>query len=80
MYHLVDLRGRVSYTRHTLDFPVSETLSTITDQRYPDKHQLSQMILNLHEQGMSYRKIGVALGIHWTRIGQILKRANLDSA
>jgi len=34
------------------------------------------LILRLREQGMSYRKIGVALNIHWTRIGQILKSTN----
>ena len=32
---LVDLRGRVPYPRHTLDFPVPEPLSSITDHRYP---------------------------------------------
>ncbi|NUQ04670.1 MAG: hypothetical protein HUU31_12360 [Anaerolineae bacterium] len=74
----VDLRGRVSYTRHTLDFPISEPLSTTTDERYPDKQQLNELIHALREQGMNYREIGTRLGIHWTRIGQILKRANSD--
>ena len=61
-----------------LDFPIPQSLSAITDQRYPDKQQLNEMILELYEQGMSYREVGVMLGIHWTRIGQILKRANSD--
>jgi len=29
--------------------------------------------LHLHDQDISYRDIGAALGIHWTRIGQIVK-------
>jgi len=27
----------------------------------------------MRERGMSYRKIGAALGIHWTRVQQIVK-------
>jgi hypothetical protein len=27
----------------------------------------------MRERVMSYRKIGAALGIHWTRVGQIMK-------
>jgi len=56
-----------------LDFPIPEPLSTATDQRYPNKQHLNETILDLREQGMSYREIGALLGIHWTRIGQIIK-------
>ena len=41
---------------------------------YPDKQELRTLIVHLRDQGMSYRKIGVALGIHWTRIGQIVDK------
>jgi hypothetical protein len=34
-------------------------------------------MLEMHEQGMSYREIGKALELHWTRVGQILKRMAL---
>jgi len=70
---LVDLRGRVSYTRYTLDFPILKSLSEITDQRYPDKQKLGETIHALRERGLSYRGIGAALGIYWTRIGLIIK-------
>jgi DNA-directed RNA polymerase specialized sigma24 family protein len=55
-----------------LDFPIPEPLSTTTDQRYPDKQKLNEVIFELREQGLSYREIGALLGIHWTRIGQIV--------
>jgi DNA-directed RNA polymerase specialized sigma24 family protein len=35
---------------------------------------LRTLVLEMHEQGMSYREIGKALGLHWTRVHQILKR------
>jgi transposase len=28
----------------------------------------------LYAQGMSYRRIAQAVGIHWTRVGQIIKQ------
>jgi DNA-binding CsgD family transcriptional regulator len=40
--------------------------------RNPDKAQLRADILAMLQQGMSYRKIGAALGIHWTRVQQIV--------
>lgn len=47
--------------------------STESDLRNPDKAQLRADILVMLKQGMSYRKIGTVLGIHWTRVGQIVK-------
>lgn len=40
-----------------------------------DKSLLRKRVLELRQQGMSYRQIGAALGIHWTRVGQIVKGA-----
>jgi len=31
----------------------------------------------MRERGMSYREIGAALGIHWTRVGQIMREQKL---
>jgi hypothetical protein len=45
----------------------------VSDQLHLDKEQLRADILNLRSQGMSYRQIGKALGIHWTRVGQIAR-------
>ena len=35
----------------------------------PDKQQLREAILEMLASGMSYHETGVALGIHWTRVG-----------
>jgi hypothetical protein len=41
----VDLRGRVLYTGHTLDFAIPVPQSTVSDQVHPDKAQLRSSIL-----------------------------------
>lgn len=68
----MDLRVSGTLTRHTLQFGIPVPASTASDLRNPDKEQLRTDILIMREQGMSYREIGAALGIHWTRVGQIL--------
>jgi hypothetical protein len=42
-------------------------------QRYPNKAKLKKTILALRAAGWSYRQIGREVGLHWTRVGQILK-------
>lgn len=37
------------------------------------KALLRKRVLELHQQGMSYRQIGSKVGLHWTRVGQIVK-------
>jgi DNA-directed RNA polymerase specialized sigma24 family protein len=34
---------------------------------------LKETILALHAQGWSYREIAREVGLHWTRVGQIVK-------
>ena len=70
----VNLRDTVPLTRQICQFDVPVTPSTSSNSLHQDKHQLRATILAMREQGMSYRQIGKALGIHWTRVGQILKR------
>jgi DNA-directed RNA polymerase specialized sigma24 family protein len=36
---------------------------------------LKETILALRAAGWSYREIAREVGLHWTRVGQILKRA-----
>jgi predicted XRE-type DNA-binding protein len=45
----------------------------VSEQLNADKALLRKRVLELRQQGMSYRQIGAALGIHWTRVGQIVK-------
>jgi hypothetical protein len=40
---------------------------------FSDKALLRTLVLEMHEQGLSYREIGRALGLHWTRVHQIVK-------
>jgi hypothetical protein len=50
--------------------------STVADLRNPDKTKLKETILALRAAGWSYRQIGHEVGLHWTRVGQILKSTN----
>ena len=69
---ILDLRVSGTLTRHILRFDIPLPVSTESDLRNPDKTQLRADILAMHERGMSYRIIGAVLGIHWTRVGQII--------
>ena len=65
------LQPRCTRHIHRFDIPVPQ--STESDLRNSDKEQLRADIFAMRERGMSYRKIGAALGIHWTRVQQIVK-------
>ncbi len=67
-------RARFPYTRHTHEFEFPVSPSTAADQRNPDKAKLKETILALRAAGWSYRQIGREVGLHWTRVGQILRR------
>jgi hypothetical protein len=56
-----------------LPFEIPLSLTNLSDQHYTNKEQLKSIIIEMHESGMSYRQIAAALGIHWTRVGQIIK-------
>jgi hypothetical protein len=45
-------------------------------QKYSDKAEQRRVILALREMGWSYRQIGHEVGLHWTRVGQILRGSN----
>jgi DNA-directed RNA polymerase specialized sigma24 family protein len=57
-----------------LDFEIPLPQSTVTKLSFSDKELLRTLVLEMHEEGMSYREIGRALGLHWTRVHQIVKR------
>ena len=69
----MDPRGRVPLTRHILPFNIPSSQSIESGLRNYDKKQLHDKILTMIEEGMTYRQIGTALGLHWTRVGQIIK-------
>jgi hypothetical protein len=57
-------------------FEIPVASATSTNQHYNNKDYLKSIILEMQANGMSYRQIGAALGIHWTRVGQIMKSAD----
>ncbi len=69
----VDLRVSGTLTRHILRFDIPLPASTESDLRNPNKPQLRADILAMREQGMSYRQIAREVGLHWTRVQQIVK-------
>jgi hypothetical protein len=68
-----NLRDENPITRHTLNFEIPLPQSTVTNLSFSDKALLRTLVLEMYEQKMSYREIGKALGIHWTRVYQIVK-------
>jgi hypothetical protein len=71
----MDLRDLVPYPSQILEFQMPLSDFRIQNQLHPDKAQLRNTILALRAQGMSYRKIALRVGLHWTRVQQIVKSA-----
>jgi hypothetical protein len=70
---------------HTWDLPPSVGepssiigISAVVYRRHPDKAQLKETILALRAARWSYREIGREVGVHFTRIGQILKNLTTE--
>ena len=74
VYGGVGLRAS-ALTRHSLRFDIPLPASTESDLHNPDKTQLRADILKMWANGMSYRQIALEVGLHWTRVGQIVKSA-----
>jgi hypothetical protein len=60
-------------TRHIQDFAITSSPSTLAREVWPDKQALRERISELRAEGLSFRRISAAIGLHWTRIAQILK-------
>lgn len=59
------------FTRHTLAFNLP--VATSKNQKCSDKAEQHRVIMQLRAQGWSYREIANEVGLHWTRVGQILR-------
>jgi DNA-binding NarL/FixJ family response regulator len=64
-------RGSHPSTRHTLQFELPVFPSNA--QKYSDKSEQRRVIMRLRAQGWSYREIAGEVGLHWTRVGQIVR-------
>jgi hypothetical protein len=71
-------RGSLLKTRHIHAFEIPLPRSTVADLKYPDKKQLRAAVFALRATGWSYREIAREVGLHWTRIGQILKNSKTE--
>ncbi len=69
-------KGGHPSTRHTLAFKLP--VATSNNQKYSDKSEQRRVILQLRSQGWSYREIADEVGLHWTRVGQILRNMACD--
>lgn len=58
---------------HILQFDILLPASTESDLHNPDKEQLRADIFTMREQGMSYCQIAREVGLHWTRVQQIIR-------
>jgi hypothetical protein len=59
----VDLRDGNPITRYMVNFEIPLPTSTVTKLSFSDKALLRTLVLEMHEQKMSYREIGKALGL-----------------
>lgn len=65
-------RGSHPFTRHKLTFDLPVFPSNA--HKYTDKAEQRRVIMQLRAQGWSYREIAAEVGLHWTRVGQIVNQ------
>lgn len=71
---IMNLRVLFLSPSQELAFALAQSDIAFATQRNSAKEQLFPTIQELHEQDISYREIGQAVGLHWTRIQQIVKK------
>ena len=69
----MDLRGVVPYPSHKWRFVVLESAYVISASRHKQKRELETQIMQLRNDGHSLREIGQMVGLHWTRVWQVLR-------
>ncbi len=62
-------------TRHKLEFDIPLPASTVTNQQLADKAKVRETIFTLRKEGKSYREIAKVVGLHFTRVRQILRQS-----
>ena len=70
----MDLRDCTPFPSQKRRFEVAYSEVVIATKRNPDKERLRDIVQGMREQGMSYREIAQVVGLHWTRVEQIIKR------
>lgn len=73
-------RGYIPKTRHQVVFEIPLPQSTLSDRLYTDKDALRDHIIAFRAEGLSYREIAQEIGLHWTRVGQVLNSTESPSS
>lgn len=76
---IMDLRVLFSSPSQKVGFDLAQSDVSIATRRNPDKAQLRTTVLKLRDQGMSYREIAHEVGLHWTRIQQIVRTGEISA-
>ncbi|MBK8023924.1 MAG: hypothetical protein IPK19_21440 [Chloroflexi bacterium] len=61
-------------TRHGWECPLPDCPEASPQFKHLSKEDLRRVIGDMQASGMSYREIGMALSIHWTRVEQVLRQ------
>ena len=69
-------RGSHSSTRHIIRFKLP--VAAANNRKYADKDEQRRVIMALRAQGWSYRQIAREVGLHWTRVGQIVRDSKTE--
>ena len=67
------MRGRGSYTRHRHDFGLAASEGKAREE--VDTKLLRARVMWLYHMGLSYRQIAGEVGLHFTRVGQIVRES-----
>jgi len=65
--------GTGTLARQFHGFAIPPPTSTLAREIWPDKQALRDRITELRADGLSFRRISAMIGLHWTRVAQILK-------
>lgn len=73
LLHFMDLRGFVPFPSQKRRFIVLESAYVIATSRHIHKRELKDRVFRLRDEGLSLREIAREVGLHWTRVWQILQ-------
>jgi len=69
---LVDPRGVVPFPSQKRGFIVLPSEYVVATSRHKHKRELKDRIFRLRDEGFSLREIAYEVGLHWTRVWQLL--------
>jgi hypothetical protein len=70
----MDVRGVVPFPSQQRQFRVAISAYVQSRWRHPNKNTLRELVQQLRNSGLSVREIAAEVGLHWTRVGQLVKQ------